>query len=247
MNPLKTESLVERDAACLGGGNESKVPDEEHLFLKDSFGQDSVQFLFEAGRDRKSKVCCKGRRADCGTIVKLHFAGLSREARTWRRRCRSAIASRNETCFHGSAIPRAWDSAITSVAASSTTPNPSSSSCRRIAVLPEPGVPVRMNLFMNRFAPMSVWICPNQRSFTAGTVRLNRCAQRGHRRRNRALWRDPCVPARLQPHWPHPRPTGAMLRWPRATLAGVSPPAAISLMGLGAAKTVVRAWVQSNV
>ena len=56
--------------------------------------------------------------------------------------------SMNDGCFQGSSIPRACAAAMTSVAASSTTLKPSSSSWRRMAVLPEPGAPVRMNLLI---------------------------------------------------------------------------------------------------
>ncbi len=45
---------------------------------------------------------------------------------------------------HGWLRPSAWLSAMTSVAASSTTGYPQASSIRRTAVFPEPGVPVRM-------------------------------------------------------------------------------------------------------
>src|SRR5438270_3624067 len=47
---------------------------------------------------------------------------------------------------HGSAIPFACHKAMMSVAASSTTLNPSTSSCRMIAVLPAPGAPFTMYL-----------------------------------------------------------------------------------------------------
>jgi hypothetical protein len=46
--------------------------------------------------------------------------------------------------FQGSSMPRAWQFAMMSVAASSTTLKPSSSSCLMMAVLPEPGAPVMM-------------------------------------------------------------------------------------------------------
>src|SRR5271169_5763616 len=54
----------------------------------------------------------------------------------------------NEGCLHGSETPCACASAMTSVAASSTTLKPSSSNWRSIAVFPEPGAPVSMNLFI---------------------------------------------------------------------------------------------------
>src|SRR5579863_10548644 len=69
--------------------------------------------------------------------------------------CRSTMASMKAGSVHGVATPRACHRAITSVAASSTTPNPSSSSWRRIAVLPEPGVPVRMKRFIGCLSPRS--------------------------------------------------------------------------------------------
>jgi len=46
------------------------------------------------------------------------------------------------------AMPLACSSAITSVAASSTTPNPSRSNWRRTALFPAPGVAVRINRFI---------------------------------------------------------------------------------------------------
>jgi hypothetical protein len=48
----------------------------------------------------------------------------------------------------GPRLGDACSSAITSVAASSTTPKPSCSNWRRTAVLPAPGGPVRMNRFI---------------------------------------------------------------------------------------------------
>src|SRR5215470_8824274 len=57
-------------------------------------------------------------------------------------------------------LPSACSSAMTSVAASSTTAYPLSSSWRRIAVLPAPGVPVRMYLDMvrpSRFDRIEAW------------------------------------------------------------------------------------------
>src|SRR5690349_23718197 len=56
-----------------------------------------------------------------------------------------------EGSIQGRSIPRSCAAAITSVAASSTTLNPSSSNWRIIAVFPAPGAPVRMNLFMFMF------------------------------------------------------------------------------------------------
>src|SRR5262249_18725420 len=55
-------------------------------------------------------------------------------------------------CFQGSGVPWACAAAMTSVAASSTTLKLSSSNWRMIAVLPAPGAPVMMNLFIR-----SVW------------------------------------------------------------------------------------------
>src|SRR5262249_5243418 len=55
------------------------------------------------------------------------------------------MASMNDGSLHGSSVPRACAAAMTSVAASSTTLNPSSSNWRMIAVLPAPGAPVMMN------------------------------------------------------------------------------------------------------
>ena len=49
-----------------------------------------------------------------------------------------------------------------SVAASSTTLKPSSSSCRSSAVFPEPGAPVKMNLFIQEAAFDSAWQVGNR-------------------------------------------------------------------------------------
>src|SRR5262249_47894379 len=58
------------------------------------------------------------------------------------------MSSMNEGYLQGSTRPSACAAAITSVAVSSTTLNPSSSNRRIIAVFPAPGAPVMMNRFI---------------------------------------------------------------------------------------------------
>src|SRR5215469_3778935 len=74
---------------------------------------------------------------------KIASAGpLWAAANSSRRRCSVTMASANVSDRCGSGWPNACSSAITSVAASSTTWYPARSSRRKIAVLPAPGVPV---------------------------------------------------------------------------------------------------------
>jgi len=58
------------------------------------------------------------------------------------------MASMKDDCAHASASPSACLRAVTALAASSTTPYPRCSRRRSMAVLPAPGVPVRMYRFM---------------------------------------------------------------------------------------------------
>ena len=144
---FKAQRLFEADAPCFRRLDEAEVSYKENLFLIDSLGCDAFQFARKRVAGWMAEISRQSCRANDASIMELYFDSLGcrsnlslplqadhrideRRLRPWLRNT-LCLPKRNDICGCFFDDAKAL-----------------SSSSLKIAVLPAPGAPVRINLFI---------------------------------------------------------------------------------------------------
>ena len=125
MNLLEAQRIFEADSPSFSRRDEAQITHKKYPTLVDRFFSNAVQFACKNMGQRVAQISSPAPRYRPQRNDRENWTASGRyDARIWRSLCKFAIASRNDGCAQGCSVPRACAAAITSVAASSTTPNP---------------------------------------------------------------------------------------------------------------------------
>ena len=147
MNLFKAYGFLKRNSPRFGGRDEAEIPNEEDSGLVDCFFLDALQFAGKNTRLRVSEIDGQRRGTDGAAVVELNLVGSMGGSKLTVSLQTGDCVDERRVCpgFNRSLGLGGGDDVL---AASSTTLNPSSSNWRMMAVLPAPGAPVMMNLFI---------------------------------------------------------------------------------------------------